>query len=253
MKTFIKSYWSLVVMMTLLIIVLIINIQADFRINLFLFIFLFFGFVFLFQWLYLKKKTSQLQAMQIQSELDLLKSQIDPHFYFNTLNNLYGLAKRKSDQTPEAILKLSQVMRYVIYKGKESKVSLEEEIDYLENYIELQQLRTNKDIKIDFKKNIFINHVEIAPLLLIIPLENAFKHGVDTVLNDAYIDIILIADESKIQLEITNNFEIDSANEFTGIGLENLKKRLQLIYKDQHELKVTKNNGIYKFDLLIHQ
>ena len=253
MKAFIKSYWSIVIMILLLIVVLFINMQADFRVNLFLLILVSFGFVFLFQWLYLKRKTSQLQALQVQSELDLLKSQIDPHFYFNTLNNLYGLAKRKSDQTPEAILKLSEVMRYVIYKGKEPKVSIEGEIDYLENYIELQQLRTKKELTIDFKKSVFVKSIEVAPLLFIIPLENAFKHGADTVLNNAFIDIILIADDSKIQFEVTNNFEKDPTNTFTGIGLENLKKRLDLIYKDKHELKITRHNGVYKFDLLIQQ
>ncbi|NAS30716.1 sensor histidine kinase [Flavobacteriaceae bacterium R38] len=253
MMSFIKSYWSVILMVLLLVVAAFFGIDADVRVNLFLLILISFGFVFLIQWLIQKRNTNQLKAMHIQFELDLLKSQIDPHFYFNTLNNLYGLAKRKSDNTSEVVLKLSEVMRYVIYKGKKDRVSIEEEIEYLENYIELQKLRLNKETTIHFKKSLLVNSIEIAPLLLIIPLENAFKHGVDSLLNDAYIDMILIVDESKILFEVTNNFKEKDANTSQGIGLENLKKRLQILYKDKHTINITKKNDIYKFELLIRR
>ena len=240
-------------MLLLLILAALFGIDADVRISLFLIILILFGFVFLIQWLFQKRSVHQLKAAHIQSELDLLKSQIDPHFYFNTLNNLYGLAKRKSDQTPEAILKLSEVMRYVIYKGKENLVTIEEEIDYLENYIELQKLRTQQEVTINFKKNLVINTIEIAPLLLIIPIENAFKHGVDTLLKNAYIDITLLVEKSKIVLEVTNNFGEDNIHTFKGIGIENLKKRLKLLYRDKHKLGISKNDNIYKFELVIYR
>ncbi len=240
-------------MLVLLVLAAFFGIDSDVRINLFLLIFILFGFIFLIQWLFQKRSINQLKATHIQSELDLLKSQIDPHFYFNTLNNLYGLAKRKSDQTPEAILKLSEIMRYIIYKGKEDLVTIEEEIDYLENYIKLQKLRTQNEVIINFKKNIVISNVEITPLLFIIPLENAFKHGVDTLLKNAYINMSLIVEKSKIVLEVTNNFGEDNINTFNGIGIKNLKKRLKLLYKNNHKLSIARNDGIYKFELLIYR
>ncbi|NER13631.1 sensor histidine kinase [Leptobacterium flavescens] len=253
MKAFLRSYWSPILMLLLLAFTMMVGNTADFRVNISLLILVVFGFVFLIQWLFQKKKIAQLQAINTQAELSLLKSQVDPHFYFNTLNNLYALSNRKSEKAPEMILKLSEIMRYVIYKGNEKEVSLKEEIKYLENYIELQKLRFQDKVEINFSKNGVSDHLQIAPLLLIIPLENAFKHGVDSIVKDAYININLTTVKQQLFVEVINNFEEEDKTETTGgIGLKNLKRRLQLLYGNDYEMVINKEKNEYKFQLLIH-
>ncbi|MEM9723651.1 MAG: sensor histidine kinase [Bacteroidota bacterium] len=190
-----------------------------------------------------------LQADKVKAELSLLKTQINPHFFFNTLNNLYGLAVEKSDQAPAMILKLSDMMRYTIYEGKADYVALEDEVAYLEDYIELHKIRYQKKVDISFQKDLRYAH-EIAPLLLIVPLENAFKHGVESLAADAFIDVNLQTSPSGISFSISNNYE-SNPQEREGIGLANLKKRLALIYPHQHQLKMTKTGDTYTVNLEI--
>ena len=225
--------------------------DADIRINSILFLLILFGFVFLIQWLLLMRKNTQLEKVNLENELGLLKSQIDPHFYFNTLNNLYGLASRKSDLTANAIMKLSEIMRYVIYRGKENRIGLEEEIEYIENYIELQELRINKELDIRFTKNIKDIKSTIPPLLLIIPIENAFKHGVDTLLDRAYIHMELTQKDNEFGFKVMNNFDPKELSDSQGIGLKNLRKRLKLLYKDAFDLVICSEDNIYSFHLKI--
>ncbi|CAM1343421.1 conserved hypothetical protein [Tenacibaculum amylolyticum] len=225
--------------------------DADVRINSMLFLLIIFGFIFLLQWLVVMKKNVQLEKANLESELRLLKNQIDPHFYFNTLHNLYGLASRKSDKTPNAIMKLSEIMRYVIYKGKEPLVSLNEEIQYIENYIELQELRIHKELDISFEKDISSIQAKIAPLLFIIPVENAFKHGVDKLLTKALVYIKLKENKYEVSFEVRNNFDVEESLKSKGIGLENLKKRLDLLYSNKYDLQITivKNEYIFKLKI----
>jgi LytS/YehU family sensor histidine kinase len=248
---FVKQFWSLILLVLCLILGIILGKDADIRINSILFFLILFGFVFLIQFLLLKKKTAQLEKAHLQNELELLKSQIDPHFYFNTLNNLYGLASRKSDKTANAIMKLSEIMRYVIYKGKKPKVNLDEEIKYIENYIELQELRINKELDIRFEKDIEDINKIIAPLLLIIPIENAFKHGVDRLLHKAFVHIFLIEKNNEISFEVKNNFDASELSKSKGIGLQNLRKRLELLYGNNFVLTTNTENDLYNFQLKI--
>ncbi|MFK7775525.1 MAG: sensor histidine kinase [Saprospiraceae bacterium] len=206
----------------------------------------FFGLWIFEQWRWLKT----LQAEKGKAELALLKSQINPHFFFNTLNNLYGLTVEKSDQAPEVVLKLADMMRYTIYKGKEDFVSIKDEVKYLENYIELHKIRFQKKVKIDFTKQIN-EDVKVAPLLFIILLENAFKHGVEKMTEDAYIHLDLKADASKINFAIENNFEETKSKKEKGIGLDNLKKRLEYMYPKNHKLAIDKHPKIYRASLNI--
>lgn len=193
------------------------------------------------QWRWLKT----LQAEKGKAELALLKSQINPHFFFNTLNNLYGLTVEKSNQAPEVVLKLSDMMRYTIYKGKEDFVPIKDEVMYLKNYIELHKIRFQKKVEIDFKYQ--INEVgKIAPLLFIILLENAFKHGVEKMTEDAYIHLDLKADAKRIRFSIENNFENQNSKKEKGIGLENLEKRLDHMYPNQYELIIDDQVPIYR-------
>ena len=250
---FLRIYWSLIVLLCCLALALIFGNDADVRISLILVILIFFGFIFLIQWLIERKRNVQLEKANIENELHFLKSQIDPHFYFNTLNNLYGLASTQSDKTADVIMKLSEVMRYVIYKGKEHFVTLKEEIDYLENYIELQKLRIHKAFEINFDKDIENIEYPIAPLLLSVPIENAFKHGVDSLLNGAKISISLIQIKNNLILEVNNNFDLEEVSTEKGIGFQNLEKRLDLIYRDNYVLETKKQQNNFRFYLKIRQ
>lgn len=197
------------------------------------------------QWRWLKN----LQADKAKAELSLLKSQLNPHFFFNTLNNLYGLAVEKAAETPAMILKLSDVMRYTIYDGAADFVPLADEVNYLENYIELQKLRYHRKVDIRVQMDVQHQH-KIAPLLLIIPLENAFKHGVERQAAEAYIALDIQTTPANVTFTIRNNYTPDPTHP-PGIGLDNLKKRLALIYPDRHELKITEEPSTYTVNLKI--
>jgi len=198
------------------------------------------------QWKWLKT----LQADKSKAELALLKTQINPHFFFNTLNNLYALTVKNSDQAPAVILKLSEMMRYTIYEGKKDFVSLKEEIEYLENYIDLHKIRYHKSVDIQFTQSVREND-RITPLLFIILLENAFKHGIESLRDKAYIHINLQSDSNGILFSIENNFEASESIQEKGIGLDNIKQRLNLIYPKQHELHISEKESIFKVDLKI--
>ena len=184
------------------------------------------------------------------AELSLLRAQINPHFFFNTLNNLYALTIKNSKQAPEVILKLSDMMRYTIYEGEKEKVALSDEIEYLKNYIELHKIRYKKTVEISFN-HIVDTRLTITPLLYIILLENAFKHGIDSLSENAFVKIDLFEDDSFIYFKIENNFDEIEKSESGGIGLKNLKRRLALLYKNNHELKVETTKNIYKTTLKI--
>jgi len=201
-------------------------------------------------WIYSQWKWFQeLKSEKTKAELALLKNQINPHFFFNTLNNLYGLTVEKSDNAPQVVLKLSEMMRYTIYEGKKDWVSLHSEYLYLNNFIELHQIRYQKKVFIDFNvpdlQDKIFQECKIAPLLLIILLENAFKHGVDSLVENAFIKLSLEVKEDSIWFQIVNNYNLEEEIEAgNGIGLDNLKKRLALIYPDKHSLVVNKTNGM---------
>ncbi|WP_166964142.1 sensor histidine kinase [Yeosuana marina] len=195
-------------------------------------------------WKWLKS----LESKKSKAELTLLKNQINPHFFFNTLNNLYGLTVEKSDDAPNVVLKLSDMMRYTIYMGKEDFVLLKDEVEYLNNYIELHKIRYQKKVDIQFKYS-NISDYKIAPLLYIIGLENAFKHGVEKLKENAYIHIKINTDDGIVSFEIENNFEKPETKHKTGIGLENLKQRLQLLYPKKHQLTIENNDSVYKLSL----
>lgn len=202
-------------------------------------------------WLFNRyKEFKQLKNEKSKAELELLKSQINPHFFFNTLNNLYGLTVEKSDDAPDMILKLSEMMRYTIYDGKKDVVPLKDEIIYLENYIELHKIRYQKKVAITFDSQIKYNH-KVAPLLFIILLENAFKHGIETLTNNAYIKLQIETTVDTIQFFIENNFEKTKKNTNSGIGLTNLKQRLKLIYPNKHRFNIEQTDTVHKVYLEI--
>ncbi len=180
----------------------------------------------------------QLKNDHTEAELALLKSKVDPHFFFNTLNNLYSLAIKKSDDTPVMIQKLSEVMRYTIYDGANEWVAVSQEITYLEQYVAIQLMRYKKKVTVDFDKNLHNPNASVAPLLFIMLLENAFKHGVESLTDKAFIKMKMTTTVGFISFKIENNFDPKPTQE-TGIGLTNLKRRLGLLYPKMHELTIT--------------
>ncbi|MDH7446121.1 sensor histidine kinase [Aquimarina sp. 2201CG14-23] len=197
------------------------------------------------KWLLIKK----LKNENTHAELTMLKNQVNPHFFFNTLNNLYGLTVEKSDQAPEVVLKISDMMRYSIYEGQKDTVLLVDELEYLKNYIELHKIRHYEELDIRFDHKIEDENYRVTPLLYIILLENAFKHGIENLTENLYIHINLIAEDNRILFSIENSFDSSQICETTGIGLKNLKRRLELIYPDKHQLLVVNNDNIFRVQL----
>ncbi|HAA23188.1 MAG TPA: hypothetical protein DCR93_07310 [Cytophagales bacterium] len=210
--------------------------------------------VFAALWIYEQWRWQQsLKADKAKAELALLKSQMNPHFFFNTLNNLYGLVVEQSPQAPEVVLKLSDMMRYTIYEGKEDWVNLADEIQYLEAYIELHKLRQRHQVDIRFMHDV-PSGTKVAPLLFIVLLENAFKHGVERLTEGAYIHMNMEVLENRVLFTIQNNFEDHPAYEKGGIGLQNLKQRLDLLYPNRHELLIDQTDYTYsvQLNLMLH-
>ncbi len=189
-------------------------------------------------WISERKKNESLKQLQLQTELKYLKSQIQPHFFFNTLNNLYYLTIEKSEKAPDVVLKLSEIMQYVLYDVKEPEIGLLSEINYIQSYLELERLRHGDKVtsEIEIKGN--IDDIAIPPLLLLPFIENCFKHGSKN--NDAVsLDIHFenIKDE-QLLFCAKNNFNVNNvATKKQGIGIENVRRRLELLYKNKYSLE----------------
>lgn len=198
------------------------------------------------QWYYSEKVAQQLAQEKLEAELKFLKSQIHPHFLFNTLNNLYALTLKKSDTAPEIVLKLSDLLDYMLYEANVKRISLGKELKLIENYIALEKLRYGERLKIQFQKTGPTNGKQIAPMLILPFVENAFKHGISGELNKVTVSMQLETDENYINFNIENSKDpIQSKDEggYTeGIGLKNVKRRLELLYPQNHQL-VIKDHG----------
>lgn len=205
---------------------------------------------FVLSWLFNQwKGIQQLKNEKSRAELLHLKSQVNPHFFFNTLNNLYGLINKDPQKARELALQLSDMMRYTIYEGQKERVNLEDELEYLKNYIDLHKKRYHKKIELQFNHHIQEKNYKVMPLLFIILLENAFKHGVENLRQNAYIHINLIAGNDKVHFAIENNFDQEELPQKAGIGLQNLKRRLELMYPNKYNLSISASNNIYKAQL----
>jgi LytS/YehU family sensor histidine kinase len=216
------------------------------------FIYFLLVFLLIIRWIFKQiKSIIKLKTEKAQTELLHLKSQVNPHFFFNMLNNLYGLVDKDSKKAQDLILKLSDMMRYSIYDGQKETVQLSEEISYLQNYIELHKMRYHKMIDIKFNIDVTDNDYDIMPLLFIILLENAFKHGVENLRENAYVYIHMKSENNEVHFNIENNFDKTLENEQEGIGLKNLKRRLELVYPKRHKLTFSKQNEVYKAELTI--
>jgi len=213
------------------------------------------GFELIQDWGKQEKEKEALAKEKVVSELSYLKSQINPHFLFNSLNSIYYLASLKSEDTAKAVLLLSDLMRYVLYESSTHKIELEKEISHLENYIKLQELRISKkkNIQVYFSKNGDFGPFAIEPLLIIPFVENAFKHGI-SYKEPSYIVIQVTALQDQLQVVIANskhpNKPMKAAKE-GGIGLQNVQKRLNLLYPQKHQLAIKDTSEEYKIDLTL--
>ena len=191
----------------------------------------------------------QLNEQKKSNELSVLKHQLNPHFLFNTLNNLYALSIDKSDEAPEVILKLSEMLDYMLYGCNDQYVALQKEIELLNNYIALEKVRYGKRVNIQFNKNVESN-VKIAPLILLTFVENAFKHGVSHELKEAFIHIDITQKEHFIQVHISNSIAKHKvAFNKVSIGISNVKKQLELLYLDTYTLHISEKNNTFHIHL----
>lgn len=206
------------------------------------------------QWLQNEKQKKEYENEMLKSELSFLKTQINPHFFFNTLNNIYSLAVSKNEKTAPTILKLSTIMRYVLSESKQEMVLLSEEINFIKDYLELQKVRLTNKVEVEL---IILGEVDKQkiPQLLFIPfIENAFKYGVSTVENSKII-ISIDAKENEVIFKAANTI-VSQTNEQlvgkNGIGIKNSKRRLELLYKDAFDLNITNENKIFTVTLHLY-
>lgn len=205
-------------------------------------------------WYVQRKHTIEAEQQRTVAELKLLKAQLHPHFLFNTLNNLYSHTLEFSPKSPEIVLKLSALLRFMIYESNSHRISLEKELDLLQNYITLEKLRYGERLELSLNITGEIEKYQIAPLLLLPFLENAFKHGTSKQIDQCWISFDLSIHESLMKFKLINS--IDPANEENhvhpgGLGLKNVTKRLDILYKGKHKLNSQKLEEVYVIDLEI--
>jgi two-component system, LytTR family, sensor kinase len=204
-------------------------------------------------WVRYQRDRRELQTQTMQSELKFLKSQINPHFLFNTLNNLYALTLKKSDKAPEIVIKLSEMMRYMLYECNEKRVLLSKEVSYIRNYLDLEKLRQAKNFEITFEVKGHITDQKIAPLMFIPFLENSFKHGLNNQISQGFVSIKMDVKEQSVDFFIENSkAEKLPAIEHRlsgGIGLVNVHRRLNLLYPDHYYLDIKDNPNTYVVNL----
>lgn len=201
-----------------------------------------------------EKMRQEERQERLQSEVSFLRSQISPHFIFNVLNSIVYLIRSKSEQAEPVTLKLSELMRYMLYESGDTQVLLEKEIAYLENYVELQKIRFGEDVDIRLAVEGIPAHHRIEPMLLIPFVENAFKHGVG-LLPDPIIDISLQIQANTLLFSISNKIAPETEenkDSASGIGLKNVKRRLELLYPEQHLLSINRAGEWFTVQLTIH-
>ena len=212
---------------------------------------------FVFDNLENEKRIEQIEKNQLTNELKFLKSQIQPHILFNSLNNLYDFTLSKSDRAPELVLGLSNVLRYVLYETVDEKVVLTKELDFLKDYIALQKMQVEGRGQVNFqiKENANPDQLKISPFLLIPYIENSFKHSLQTKETEIIINVEIEISQQLLILKVENNFEKANSSDSlltSGIGLKNVKKRLQLLYSNRHQLNIEDQNKWYIVDLKIN-
>ena len=236
----------------------------DVIVGMYLVIFIAVAINLLKRWMTIQTRNSNLEKLRYETEfklkdaeLQLLKSQIHPHFLFNTLNNLYALSLEKSDLVPDVILKISQQLDYMLYRGDAKQVSVREELNHIKNYLDIEALRYDADrLRVSFKSEGALDNKVIAPLLLIPLVENSFKHGIRPSSSPGWIDIKLLIAGNQLVFEIVNSLKPATAaagtspsSDAPGIGLANVQRRLALLYPNAHTLDLREDNDRFAVKL----
>jgi sensor histidine kinase YesM len=207
-----------------------------------------------------RQRLSELQKDKVVTELKYLKAQLNPHFLFNTLNNLYSFVITNSPKAGDMILQLSEILDYILYRSQNTLVMLSEEIKTIENYIALQEIRYGNNLTISFSKELNNERVEICPLLFLSLVENAFKHGATSSVSNPKIDINLKQSGATLLLKIWNtnavkqvgdDIKLNSGKSEKRIGLSNIQQQLNLIYPQRHEIKIQNNEASFELELTI--
>lgn len=199
-------------------------------------------------------KLQEIEKERTETELKALRSQINPHFLFNSLNSIYSLARKKSPVVPDKIVQLSDLMRHIIYESDADYIPMEKEIEMVQNYIELQNLRTVSSEKINLEVIGDVKHKKIAPLIFLPFVENSFKHGLKSGAKNAFVDIRIELNRLDLFFKVKNAKGETSAladRKYTGIGIQNVKKRLELLYPDKHKLEITEDEKTFSVFLKI--
>jgi two-component system, LytTR family, sensor kinase len=200
-----------------------------------------------------EKQRKEAEKEKLNTELAFLKNQINPHFFFNTLNNIYSLVETKVEDGQKAILQLSKLMRYLLYETEKGNTMLSQEIDFIRNYIELMKLRLSKKVSLDIIFPEKFQDISIPPLLFLPFIENAFKHGI-SYRNPSFINIFMKVGEKEISFECNNSIGVkgdELLKSDPGIGLENVKKRLSLLFPDHHKLTIHESETSFNVILII--
>lgn len=200
----------------------------------------------------MQRREAQLRAEKSEAELRALKAQLQPHFLFNTINNLYALARIKSDKTAAVALKLAQILRYVLYDSQKQQVPLEQEIKLLEDYIALEKIRFDEG-RLELRMQLSLDQPDtpIAPLLLLPLIENAFKHGASEQRDSAKISIDIVLKDKVLSLRIENSKPVEKIENSPGIGLQNLRRQLEMLYPGRHVLDISEGEKVFLAQLSV--
>ncbi len=200
----------------------------------------------------MQRRETQLRAEKSEAELKALKSQLQPHFLFNTINNLYALARIKSDKTAPVALKLAQLLRYVLYESQKQLAPLEQEVQLLRDYVALEKLRFDEGrLVVNMEVNLDNPKAAIAPLLLLPLIENAFKHGASEQRDEAQILIHIVLEDNVLEVKINNTKPPEKPEHAPGIGLQNLRRQLELLYPGNHELDIIEDEKTFEVRLRV--
>ncbi len=209
------------------------------------------GMTIVTRWITSERMADKLKSEKLEAELGYLRSQINPHFFFNTLNNLYGLALKKSDKTPELIMKLSELMSYILYDADKSEIPLTKELDQIKRYIALENVRFEGRFKVQLDVKGKIKSLSIPPLILLPFVENGFKHGIHQSTDEGWMTIIVDCTEDLLRYEVRNSLGKSESDEKGGLGIENLKRRLDLLFPGRYELDCTKEENQFIATLIL--
>lgn len=212
------------------------------------------GVSFLGYFIHSAKQTEQMKVLkeqQLISELTYLKAQLQPHFFFNTLNNIYALALKQSKDTAPLVAKLSEMMRYILYQSDQKMVLLKDEIAFIRNYVEVENIRYRSAIAINLDIQGIDDQGTISPLLLLPFIENAFKHGIAEEVTSGFVTIVICKNEDELTMEVGNSIAVQQEAKSGGIGLANVEKRLEILYPGQYQLDIQNDGKVYQVSLTL--